>query len=260
MPLTSASHPCLVVLVLLDAGARRRRDLDEGEFADPFRMCLEQPFDRPEPLLDSLGIVEPVDAGADRMCLAAGGSCRLTSCRHCCHRLRHDTRRWWPFDRDRVPLHRGRCAPVGDGERFPVDSRLEGPIHRVDEIVAVELGVESEDAAAEQAVEQLLAPRADRECLRIRPGDMPEGDDRGVAAAPCGSSWAAARSDSPGPARSGRTVLASSTTVSAKICIDLAILLPVSGPEDRAHVGDVAERPEPLVCRSRSSSPLPPLA
>ena len=45
--------------------ARRRRDLDEGELADPARLELEQALDRGEALEDALRVVEAVDADAD---------------------------------------------------------------------------------------------------------------------------------------------------------------------------------------------------
>ena len=69
------------------------------------------------------------------------------------------------------------------GERLAVDARLEQAVDGVEEVVAVELRVEAEDAAAEQAVEQLGAPRADRERLGVGPRDVPERDDRRVGQA-----------------------------------------------------------------------------
>ena len=43
-------------------------------------------------------------------------------------------------------------AAVDDGERLAVDARLDEAVDGVEEIVAVELRVEAQDAAAEQAV------------------------------------------------------------------------------------------------------------
>ena len=59
---------------------------------------------------------------------------------------------------------------------FPVDAAFHEPVGRLEEIVAVKLGVEAEDGRAEQPVDDLFAPRADAEGLRIRPRNMPEGD------------------------------------------------------------------------------------
>src|SRR5438045_3761969 len=52
----------LVRPVFLYMDARRRRDLDERELADPLRLDLEQPLDRPQALLDPLRVVHPFDA------------------------------------------------------------------------------------------------------------------------------------------------------------------------------------------------------
>ena len=45
-------------------------------------------------------------------------------------------------------------------------------------LLQCELGVEAEDARAEHALEQLVAPRTDAEALRVRPRDVPEHEDR----------------------------------------------------------------------------------
>src|SRR3989454_4052041 len=57
----------LVGLVLLDATAGWRRDLDERESAHPFGSQLEQALHGAEPFLDAFGIVEPVHPDADRV-------------------------------------------------------------------------------------------------------------------------------------------------------------------------------------------------
>ena len=69
-----------------------------------------------------------------------------------------------------------------------VDARLEEAVDRLEEVVAVEPRVEAEDRAAEHAVEDLLAPRADAERFGVRPGDVPERDDRRARQALRGSS------------------------------------------------------------------------
>ena len=141
-----------------------------------------------------------------------------------------------------------------------VDARLEQPVDGVEEVVAVELRVEAEDAAAEQAVEQLLAPRADREGLRVGPGNVPEGDDRRVGQA---------LADHPRQQREvvvldqhhrDPSVFASATTASAKRCVDLPVVLPVGRAErraGRARCGRAATGPR---WRSRRSSRAPPPA
>ena len=80
-------------------------------------------------------------------------------------------------------MHGGAAAAADDGERLAVDARLDEAVDALEEVVDVELRVEAQDVAAEEPVEQLDAPRADRERLGIRPRDVPERDDRRVGQA-----------------------------------------------------------------------------
>src|SRR2546426_14886 len=64
-PARERAYARVEVLVLVDSGARRRRDLHEDELADPFGFELEKAFDREESFEYSLGIVEAVHADAD---------------------------------------------------------------------------------------------------------------------------------------------------------------------------------------------------
>ena len=65
---------------------------------------------------------------------------------------------------------------LDDRVLLPVDPRLEEPVHGIQEVVAVKLGVKAQDACAEHSLEKLLAPGADAETLRVGPGDVPEHD------------------------------------------------------------------------------------
>ena len=58
---------------------------------------------------------------------------------------------------------------------------------------------------------------------------------------------AAGRSGSPAPARWGPSVLASLATASANLRLTADILRPVARAEGGPHMGDVAQRPQPLV-------------
>src|SRR5258708_37392930 len=62
-PARERAHARVVVLVLVDAGARRRRDLHEHELADPFGLELEKALDREKPFEYPLG----VDLGGRRI-------------------------------------------------------------------------------------------------------------------------------------------------------------------------------------------------
>ena len=110
----------------------------------------------------------------------------------------------------------------------------------------MELRVEAEDAAAEQAVEQLVAPRADGERLRVRPGNVPERDDRRVRQP---------LADHPRQQREVVVLHQHDRVVGLRLGddgvgearVDLAVVLPVGRAERRPHVRDVAERPQALV-------------
>jgi hypothetical protein len=113
-------------------------------------------------------------------------------------------------------------------------------------VVDVELRVKADDVRAEQAVEQLDAPWADRERFRIGPRDVPERDDGGLRQA------LADQARQEGEV----VVLHEDDRVVAhrflhdgvrELRVDRAVLLPVRGAEQRAHVRDVAQRPQSFV-------------
>ena len=68
----TSSTRSLQLAVLRDERAARRRELGEGEAAAQVREPLEGALDREEPLLDALGVVEAVDADAEQRVLARG--------------------------------------------------------------------------------------------------------------------------------------------------------------------------------------------
>jgi hypothetical protein len=80
-------------------------------------------------------------------------------------------------------MHGGAEATRHHVERLAIDARLEEAVHALQEVVHVELRVEAHDVAAEQSIEELVAPRADGKCLGIGPRDVPERDDRGLGQA-----------------------------------------------------------------------------
>src|SRR5487761_2756061 len=158
------AHLRFVMLIFLDAGARRRGDLDKGEAADPLRIGLEQALDGAEALDDALGVVEAIDTDAElvfgRQVVQLAYAAAAVR-----HALLQHLRFRRPRDRNRVAAHGGDLAAEGDGEGFPVDPRFEKTIPRIDEIVAVELGMKAENAAAQQSGDDFVAPGADGEGL-----------------------------------------------------------------------------------------------
>ena len=110
----------------------------------------------------------------------------------------------------------------------------------------------------EQPVEQLVAPRADAEALRVRPGDVPEGEDRRAGQALADHPRQRARSGSPARARWGRRRRPPRTR-RRRTCGSRAGSAPSPrarniGPRVR-RCGRAARAPR---SRSRSSSPSPP--
>ena len=90
-------------------------------------------------------------------------------------------RRLGERDADRERPSRGsRGRAAADREVLPVDPRLEGALDGLEEVVAVRLRVKADEVRAQQAVEQLVLPRADPEGLGVGPGDVPEDRDARV--------------------------------------------------------------------------------
>src|SRR6266850_4782579 len=105
-PARERAYARVVVLVLVDAGARRRRDLHEDELADPFGFELEKAFDREESFEYSLGIVEAVHADADHR--VRGEAVSLAHVGAAIpQRLLHGLGVERPFYRYRIAAHRG---------------------------------------------------------------------------------------------------------------------------------------------------------
>ena len=129
---------------------------------------------------------------------------------------------------------------------LPVDPGLEEPIHGIHEVIAVGLGVKAEDARAEHSLEQLVAPGADAEPLRVGPGDVPE-HDHGRPGQPLadevgheGEVIVLNEDD-----RVFRVDLLAESV--RELLVDGLVVLPVLASEDGPGMCEVAERPETLV-------------
>src|SRR6266436_324253 len=156
------------LLVARDARAARRRKLDDDEPLPVLGTALEEAPDGADALRQALGVVEALDANAQE--LARDPEPAQESLAGDARRVGHEF--WRHADRKR--LDQGRALPARDGELLPLDPRLEGPLGRLEEVVAVVLGVEAHQVGPEHAEQELLLPRADAEGLRVRPRDMPE--------------------------------------------------------------------------------------
>jgi hypothetical protein len=135
------------LLVAVDLHAARRGELHEREASTQLGLALEQALDGLQPLLDALRVVEPIDADAQqrRLGQAEGAKHRRTA-------LRRRRQLCQPvhglFDRDGIRPDQRAAAAAHDAEVFAIDPRLDEGIDRIDEVVAVLLRVEAEDARA----------------------------------------------------------------------------------------------------------------
>jgi len=166
------------VMVALDVGAAGSPDLDEDEFPLIPGVFLQETFNPAEPFQDALGVIHPFHADAEIFRLDPqlfqqgrtvfqgrlgfdAGILKGVGKRHA----------------DGEGFHQGRVSLFVDAEPFPINPGFEGPVHSVEEIVAVELGVEPDEVCSEHAVKEVLLPGTDAEGFGIRPGDVPERGD-----------------------------------------------------------------------------------
>ena len=151
-----------------------------------------------------------------------------------------------PVDRDGVGPHQRAHTSIYDGVELAVDARFEVPVHRVEEVVAVKLRVESQDAAAQQPVQQFLRPRTDAQALEVGPGNVPERDDGGLGQL---------LADHPRGQREVVVLHEDDRVVGVdflqgglgELAVHGLVVRPVLRAEHRARVCDMAQRPQPLV-------------
>ncbi len=232
-------------LVPRDPRAAGSRELGEGEAPAQFGVTFEQGLHRSEALLDALGVVKAVDAHAQqrvgrevelaphgRGALRGGGE--IVEPAH------------GPFDGDGVRPDERTPRALHDGVVLPVDARLDERVDRVEEVVAVLLRVEPDDARPQQPFDELIAPGADAHALGVGPGDVPERDDGRAREAGAdhrgGEGEVVVLHEDDGVVRVDLVADGVSEAL-----VDLAVLLPVRGTKLGARVGDVTEGPESLV-------------
>src|SRR3990172_10852803 len=103
--------------------------------SNPLRLQFQQSLHCHEPLEYSLGVIEPVDADADRV-LRRQSEALAYFPPAVLHGLADQIGRSRPLDRYRIPLDRSGFPAVEDVERFPIDPGFKSAFHRVDEIVS----------------------------------------------------------------------------------------------------------------------------
>ena len=202
-----------------------------------------------EPVENTLGVVQPFDAHRELDPLRQPET--LQHARADIGRIMRSVVGWLgPFDRDRIGMHQRRLSAVGDRRSLAIDPGFQEAIDALDEVVAVELDMESDDRAAEKPVQDLLAPRTDAEHLRVRPRDMPEGDDR---------RFGQPLADQ--PRQQGEVIILDQhDRVSGfglldhdlgELPVHGLIAFPVGGAENRPREGDVTQRPKPFIGKAQ---------
>ena len=144
-----------------------------------FRMAGKEGVDGAQAVENALGVVEALDADAEPYLLgeAVATANRGAAFRHRLLILHAGGR---PFDRDRIGPDEGLQVAEGDARLLAIDTRFHEAIDGVEEIVAMELRVETNHGTAQQARDDFLLPWTDAEDFRVRPRNMPERDDGGV--------------------------------------------------------------------------------
>ena len=168
----SALHLFGQVAVRREVRPARRPDLNEVEPPFQFRVLVQQAVDRAQPLGDALRVIDPVHPHDQRPVaepvllaerrgtgLPVGAEVLVRQCR---------------IDADRERADGVSCPPRWTANRSRSMRHSSGPVHGLQEVVAVVLGVEPEQVVAEHPVEQFVGPRADAERLRVGPRDVPE--------------------------------------------------------------------------------------
>ena len=173
-------------LVLLEALPRRGGDLDEDDVLDVEPAFGEELPVRLEAVPDALRVVHPVDAEHDDLRVAdlladLGGA--LDD-----RRIPRELLEVGGVDRDGERLGademRGQFVTGGDGDRRPLRLEAEATAHRAPEVRRIRGPLEADEVGAEEAAEDLVAPRQLREELERRERDVVEEADLQIRAHP----------------------------------------------------------------------------
>ena len=132
-------------------------------------VLVQQPVDGPDPLGNPLGVIDPLDPQAQdlsssfsrcRQRTASRSTSALVAAAVCCSKSmligNGRTRVEWPAAPHLRPL--------------AIGPRLEVPVHRLQEVLAVVSQVEADQVVAQQAVEQFLLPGEGAEHLGLGQG------------------------------------------------------------------------------------------
>ena len=132
-------------------------------------------------------------------------------------------------------------------EMIPFRERLKYAVHSLQKIVAMRLDLEAHEVGAQQSIDKFALPRTDAKDFRIWPWNVPK--DRNARVGP-------RFLDHPGKQREVIILREKNRRFRAlhflqngvgKPAIDLLIVQPVLGPENRSRMRDMAQRPETFI-------------
>ena len=132
-------------------------------------------------------------------------------------------------------------------EMLPFHARFQRAIYCLQKIVAMGLNVKTDQVCGQQSVEKLALPGTDTECLRIRPGNVPEDCNAGVR--PLLLDHLRQQSKVVILNKQGRLFRAGHLVQHrfGKLPVHLFIMFPILGSEQRPRMRDMAERPQAFV-------------
>ena len=163
-------HVATQLAVGVDLLARRHGQLDEVHLAAQRRLALQHSVEGQQPTRHALRVVEPVDA-QQRLLAGCTGAQLLDQpvdlVRLALERL--------DLDADRIDAHLHVAVAIAHRVDAQVDAQHLGG--RVDEVVAVRLGVKADQVGAQQAGQDLLTCRQDTEHVGGGPGNVQEEAD-----------------------------------------------------------------------------------
>src|SRR5215831_19487148 len=234
-------HFRLDLLVTGDARAAGRGELNEDEPLAVLRPTLEEAAHGPDAFGQPLGVVEPLDAHPQELARDTEFAQDVFTGR--LGRVKHELR----GHADGEGLDESGPLAARDGELLPLHAGLDGPLGRLQEIVAVVLRMKADDVRAQHAQEQLLLPGADAESFGVGPRDVPEESDAGVGARAL---------DEAGQEREVVVLDEDERRLDVgrflehggrELLVHRAVVRPVFRTELWPRVHDVAERPQSLV-------------
>ena len=130
---------------------------------------------------------------------------------------------------------------------FPFHARFQGAIYGLQKIVAMGLNVKTDEICSQEPVEQLALPRTDTECLRIRPGNVPEDGYAGIRPLLFDQFRQQCKVIILDEQRRLLCACHLLQHCLGKLPVRLYIVLPIERPEQRPRVSDMAKRPQAFV-------------